>query len=158
MQNNSIRTISLFSGGGGLDIGFEEAGFQIMFATDFNHECCETLKMNKGNTLSKDLVVEECDSAKQKIRSSRVDRYYILTTSLHHEPTAEVLVEAENVKRLLGTQMIVNGVIPTIRYYLRLLSDPSTVLPEYVRLLQIDGAISFEHKDIWNKIATGIIE
>ena len=98
------------------------------------------------------------DSAKQKIRSSRVDRYYILTTSQHHEPTSEVLVEAENVKRLLGTQMIVNGVIPTIRYYLRLLSDPSSVLPEYVRLLQIDGAISFEHKDIWNKIATGIIE
>ena len=98
------------------------------------------------------------DSAKQKIRSSRVDRYYILTTSQHHEPTSEVLVEVENVKRLLGTQMIVNGVIPTIRYYLRLLSDPSTVLPEYVSLLQIDGAISFEHKDIWNKIATGIIE
>lgn len=61
MRNSSIRTISLFSGGGGLDIGFEEAGFQIMFATDFNHECCETLKMNMGNTLSKDLIVEECD-------------------------------------------------------------------------------------------------
>ena len=114
----------------------------------------EAVEVKHQIPISKAIV----DSAKQKIRSSRVDRYYILTTSLHHEPTAEVLVEAENVKRLLGTQMIVNGVIPTIRYYLRLLSDPSTVLPEYVRLLQIDGAISFEHKDIWNKIATGIIE
>jgi site-specific DNA-cytosine methylase len=26
MQNKGIRTLSLFSGGGGLDIGFERAG------------------------------------------------------------------------------------------------------------------------------------
>ena len=44
MQKHKIRTLSLFSGGGGLDIGFEKAGFQILFATDFNHECCETLR------------------------------------------------------------------------------------------------------------------
>jgi len=56
-----IRTVSLFSGGGGLDIGFEKAGFDILFATDFNHECCETLKANRGNTLSSKLIVEEQD-------------------------------------------------------------------------------------------------
>ena len=39
-MNKAIRTLSLFSGGGGLDIGFEKAGFEILFATDFNHECC----------------------------------------------------------------------------------------------------------------------
>lgn len=57
----SIRTISLFSGGGGLDIGFENAGFEILFATDFNHECCETLKINRGNTLNSKLAVVEKD-------------------------------------------------------------------------------------------------
>jgi len=56
-----IRTISLFSGGGGLDIGFEKAGFNILFSTDFDHACCETLKMNAGTTLSSDLVVAEED-------------------------------------------------------------------------------------------------
>jgi len=66
MKNNStlkkpIRTLSLFSGGGGLDIGFEKAGFEILFATDFNHECCETLKLNRGITLNPDLIVEEQD-------------------------------------------------------------------------------------------------
>ena len=35
-NNKEIRTISLFSGGGGLDIGFEKAGFNILFATDFD--------------------------------------------------------------------------------------------------------------------------
>jgi len=61
MQKQRIRTLSLFSGGGGLDIGFEKAGFNVLFATDFNHECCETLKCNRGKTLSEGLVVEECD-------------------------------------------------------------------------------------------------
>ena len=58
---NGIRTLSLFSGGGGLDIGFEKAGFEILFATDFNHECCETLKLNRGVTLSEKLSVLEHD-------------------------------------------------------------------------------------------------
>ena len=56
-----IRTLSLFSGGGGLDIGFEKAGFKIIYATDFNHECCETLKLNTGITLDPDLTVVEHD-------------------------------------------------------------------------------------------------
>lgn len=60
-MDKTIRTLSLFSGGGGLDIGFEKAGFEILFATDVNHECCETLKRNAGNTLNPALVVEEHD-------------------------------------------------------------------------------------------------
>lgn len=97
------------------------------------------------------------DSAKQKIRGSQVDRYYILTTHTQHEPSKEVLDEVENVKKLLGCQMIVNGVIPSIKYYLRLLKSPGAVLPVYADVLAKDGAIGFEHRDIWNKIATGII-
>lgn len=53
--------------------------------------------------------------------------------------------------------MIVNGVIPSIKYYLRLLTNPGAVLPNYVQELATDKAISFEHRDVWNKIATGSI-
>ena len=60
-MEKKIRTISLFSGGGGLDIGFEKAGFDILFATDVNNSCCETLKLNRGNTLNKNLTVLEAD-------------------------------------------------------------------------------------------------
>lgn len=61
MEHTRIRTLSLFSGGGGLDIGFEKAGFDILFATDIEHECCETLRLNAGNTLSANLEVVEAD-------------------------------------------------------------------------------------------------
>lgn len=60
-MDHTIRTVSLFSGGGGLDIGFEKAGFDILFATDIDHDCCETLKLNRGNTLNENLIVEETD-------------------------------------------------------------------------------------------------
>ena len=103
--------------------------------------------------ISRELV----DIAKQKIRGSQVDRYYILTTLSRHEPNEEVMKEVENVKRLLGCQMIVNGVLPSIKYYLRLLSNPGAVLPVYVKELENDKAVGFEHRDIWNKIATGTL-
>lgn len=113
----------------------------------------EAIEVKHGLPITTAMV----DSAKQKIRGSQVDRYYILTTHVQHEPSEDVLKEVENVKKLLGCQLIVNGVIPSIKYYLRMLTNPGAVLPAYVKKLAEDEAIGFEHRDIWNKIATGII-
>ena len=38
--------ISLFSGGGGLDLGLAASGFNILFETDIDPSSCETLKLN----------------------------------------------------------------------------------------------------------------
>ncbi len=39
--------ISLFTGAGGLDYGFEEAGFETVAAVEMNHDACETLRANR---------------------------------------------------------------------------------------------------------------
>lgn len=41
--------ISLFSGCGGLDLGFVKAGFEIIFANDIDKDACETYAKNIGN-------------------------------------------------------------------------------------------------------------
>lgn len=44
-----MRVVSLFSGAGGLDIGFKRAGFDIVWANDFDKNACATYSKNIGN-------------------------------------------------------------------------------------------------------------
>lgn len=41
------RVVSLFSGAGGLDYGFEAAGFQTVLAVDADADCCEALRRSR---------------------------------------------------------------------------------------------------------------
>lgn len=41
------KLISLYSGAGGMDYGFEAAGFETAVALEFDHDCCETLRRNR---------------------------------------------------------------------------------------------------------------
>ncbi len=45
-----MKLISLFSGCGGLDLGFEKAGFEIPFANEFDRTIWATYKANHPNT------------------------------------------------------------------------------------------------------------
>lgn len=40
---------SLFSGIGGIDLGFQQAGFDISFAVEMNHDACKTYRYNFKN-------------------------------------------------------------------------------------------------------------
>ena len=44
-----LAVVSLFSGAGGLDMGFHMEGFNIVWANDFDADACETYKANIGN-------------------------------------------------------------------------------------------------------------
>lgn len=45
-EAKGLPVISLFSGAGGLDIGFRKAGFRIAVAVERDSACCETLRAN----------------------------------------------------------------------------------------------------------------
>lgn len=65
-MNKKLEFISLFSGAGGLDIGFELAGWECLYASDIDKFSVETLQSNKGRkvgkvTLFADAVIEKMD-------------------------------------------------------------------------------------------------
>lgn len=45
----SITGIELFAGGGGMALGLERAGINDLMYVEFNHEACETLRLNRPN-------------------------------------------------------------------------------------------------------------
>ena len=42
-----LTVISLFSGAMGLDIGFEQAGFQVRVTCEIRKEACDTIRINR---------------------------------------------------------------------------------------------------------------
>lgn len=43
-----MKVVSLFSGAGGLDLGFIKAGFEVVWANDFDEDACKTYAHNIG--------------------------------------------------------------------------------------------------------------
>ena len=98
------------------------------------------------------VTTDMVDIASQKLIDRSVDRYYILTTHANCAPSDEIQAQSKEVQESTGCQVIVNGVLPTLRYYLRLVSDPSKIFPNYVELLKTDTDIGYEHRERWNQI------
>jgi len=49
-KHSNYTAISLFSGAGGLDIGFEQAGFDIIFANELDKDAANTWMVNRPNS------------------------------------------------------------------------------------------------------------
>ncbi|MYE06666.1 MAG: hypothetical protein F4Y04_05500 [Chloroflexi bacterium] len=89
--------------------------------------------------------------AMEKVRSERVSRYYVLSTGgvlADDQEEIDSLVEA--FRQQNGCEMIVNGVVETIAYYLRLLPDTSSFLANYAEIVETDEDLGYEHRIGWN--------
>ncbi|MEG1957886.1 MAG: DNA (cytosine-5-)-methyltransferase [Lachnospiraceae bacterium] len=65
VEHKKYKVASLFSGIGGLDLGFEFAGFDVVWANDFDKYAVETYKANVGNNIVHGDIREVMDQIPQ---------------------------------------------------------------------------------------------
>lgn len=109
----------------------------------------EAVEVKHGIKVTLGLVQD----AYAKFQTTPVTRYYILSTA-NPSDGEQILIdeEIERIKNVHGCQLIVNGIMPTLKYYLRLLDNTFEFIDNYVNLLEADQALKFEHKERWNTL------
>lgn len=100
------------------------------------------------------LALRQVTDVVDKIRSSDVRRYYILSTAGILSTDADAIARAcDALHRAHGCELIVNGVLDSLRYSLRLVPSPDEMLATYVDLVGTDRELGFEHREAWNRVA-----
>lgn len=104
-------------------------GFGDIEIFDKNGDPFEVIEIKHNIPIDKQMIYD----ALEKIKRSKIKRFFILTTA---EPNIiedeEVLKLIENIKDKFGIEIVPNGVIPTIKYYLRFIDNPSEFLNNYI--------------------------
>lgn len=114
-----------------------------------NNELYEVVEVKFD--IKPDLIMLE--DAYKKIQTTKIQRYYILST-VHSDEEEKIKISQriESIQCEHGCQVIVNGVFDTLKYYLRLLDNTDEFIYNYVKTLEKNTEINFEHKIAWNRI------
>ena len=119
----------------------------------------EAVEIKHNIPISSTLVQEAYD----KFAQTPVRRYYLLTTA---EPDVDnvnaVNQQIRKIRTEHGCEVIVNGILLSLKYYLRLLSNPSLFLDCYSRNLQLDFKQNTDVKEIhlrhWNELLETLLQ
>ncbi|AUC60328.1 DNA (cytosine-5)-methyltransferase 1 [Cyanobacterium sp. HL-69] len=91
--------------------------------------------------------------AQEKIIKYNPERYYILSYLEVKQDDFNIINDIINeVKNNHGCQIIVNGIIPTLKYYLRLISSLDKFINLYSHLMENDSELKIIHKQKWSEL------
>lgn len=131
---------NLHAGLGDVEIIYESGGY------------FEVVEVKYGKPINAGMV----EDVYGKLEGRKVARYYLLTTAepyIKSDEEMNVKAWIEKIKCERGCEVVINGVLPTIHYYLRLLEKPSEFLNEYTSTLQDEfkarAEITDEHVKDW---------
>lgn len=101
----------------------------------------------------------DVEDAYEKFRNTPVTRYYLLTTAepnIKEGKEHKIKAVVQKIRREHGCEIIINGLIPSLKYYLRLLRDPVEFITTYTENLALDFSkstgIKKKHIEGWEKI------
>ncbi len=124
-----------------------KASGDIELFKDGEHFESVEIKLNKKIDATIVRVVEE------KVYKFNPLRYYVLSYyGIQEGEESEIRSIVAKVKKEHGCQIIINGLLPTIKYYLRLISSLDQFVNRYSELVENDREIQKIHKEVWNSI------
>lgn len=95
----------------------------------------------------------------EKIYKYNPQRYYILSNvGIKIDSESNISNLINEVKEKHGCQIIVNGLIPTLKYYLRLIVNLEDFVNQYSKLVEKDKELQKIHKEKWNELITKYFE
>ena len=135
-------------------------------ASDRTSKSAGDIEISKGKTLYEAIEIKldkRIDAnivriAIEKIKRYNPSRYYILSFAGIKEDEKLIisdLITEINIKH--GCQVIINGIMPTIRYYLRLVTSLERFMEEYSSLVEMDTEIKKVHKEKLNELIEEIL-
>ncbi len=90
---------------------------------------------------------------KDKIYRNNPSRYYVLSyCGIDENERVEIQNVVDDVRREHGCQIIINGLLPTIKYYLRLITNIEDFVKNYSSFVERDVELQTIHKTVWNEI------
>ena len=141
--NNKPRVISLYTGGGGLDIGFHKAGFEIIACVEINSEFCKTLELNRQKYFGVD-----CKIINKDIRGFNPEDFGLTDCDyIIGGPPCQSFSAAG--RRAGGVMGVIDSRGSLFELYCRLIAlfKPKGFLFENVR-----GILSANGREDWNKV------
>lgn len=143
-----IKTLSLFSGAGGLDIGFTDVGFDIISSVEIEKRFCETLKLNSGHG--------------KRFRHSRVNCVDIREFTGKGLGEIDFIIGGPPCQTFSAAGRRANGVLGTtdargilFREYVRLLKDLS---PKGFLFENVYGIVGAQNGEAWRAILLAFSE
>lgn len=139
-SNFKIKTLSLFSGAGGLDMGFKDAGFDIVEQNELVDDFAETLRINNDNNHK--VVCEDVRKYSGKPLKGKVD--FIIGG-----PPCQPFSSAS--KRAFGVNGTIDARGTLFNEYVRILKE---VQPKGFLFENVYGIVSANKGQDWKMIVT----
>ncbi|MBU3999894.1 DNA methyltransferase [Patescibacteria group bacterium] len=115
----------------------------------------EGVEIKHGIPIDFFIVRDACE----KIKDIPIERYYILTTAEPNIKKGEeqkVLRIVNDIRKNHGCEIVVNGLIYSLKYYLRLVQNLDEFMTRYSKNIKIEASVStvvkIEHLEKWNEI------
>ncbi len=115
----------------------------------------EAVEIKHGIPIDSVMIQDAYD----KFKVTPINRYYLLTTAEPNIKQGEedkILEVIEDIRNKHGCEVIVNGLIHSLKYYLRLLNEPSKFIDNYTKNLEIEFSktteIKKEHIEKWKEL------